>query len=331
MSVPQSRRRSNRQRGVLSKQMRASLADSTYGRSKRSPIDTLKPNAPFNAATSFLSQSPCDEIFNELVLALKCEADLDVDIHRNCYKIRGRKFLQNQMCEFQIELFRTTSAHQSFPDHIVVEFQRRNGDGFVFQRFMESMFCELRKTKIIAHSEFPAAAPSTHSAAKSPHALSPGHDAEEKQNHSELFGQHGHCDTLRVLLSALFDRSSESELRRTAANYLAGNVADNLLLVDRIVEFEPLIISKFSDLLLRSMDPQIVRSVGIALFYMMEQSETVRREALRLNLKTVCKKTLKRWTEPVEQRYGKNDKFVIRVIPSLQVAQRMSACIEVLE
>ena len=280
-------------------------------------------------------------MFNELTLALKSQSDLDLEVHRSCYKIRGRQFIQNTMCEFQIELFRTTANHPTFPRHILVEFQRRNGDGFVFQQFLHSMFVELRKTKIIAHSQFP-----DHSTT-----VDTVDDEEAEQKLDSVLtvhktADHEHTDrgmsghgvplqiddrTLEMLLGALFDYGSESEMRRTAANYLAGNIQSDLKLVDRIVRFEPLIMSKFSDLLLRCMDPQIVRSVGITLFYMMEQSDTMRREALKLNVKTVCKKTMKRWTEPVEQRYGKNDKFVIRVIPSLQVAQRMSACIEVLE
>jgi len=330
--------------------MKGSMADSTYRRTKRTPIDDLKPNAPYNEQTSFFSQCAVDEIFNELCMALKSEADLDLDIHRSCFKIRGRKFIENTMCEFQIEVFRTTSSHPTFPHHVLVEFQRRNGDGFVFQRFLHSIFTELRKTKIIAHSKFPN---TTSSSSLMMNDGNDGNDSndsvddENAQNVEEqkqaIWTQNGNGSgsvsgcmqiddrTLEMLLGALFDYKSENELRRTAANYLAGNIESNLDLVDRIVKFEPLIMSKFSDLLLRCMDPQIVRSVGITLFYMMAQSETLRREALKLNVKMVCKKTMKRWTEPVEQRYGKNDKFVIRVIPSLQVAQRMSACIEVLE
>jgi len=319
--------------------MKGAMADSTYRRTKRTPIDDLKPNAPYNEQTSFFSQCAVDEIFNELVMALKSESDLDLDVHRSCYKIRGRKFIQNRMCEFQIEVFRTTPSHPTFPRHVLVEFQRRNGDGFVFQQFLHSMFGELRKTKIIAHSKFPNPASSMLLNDGNVSVDDDDEDEDDEEQKQAICVQNvggSGClqiddRTLETLLGALFDYKSESELRRTAANFLAGNIEENLDLVDRIAKFEPLIMSKFSDLLLRCMDPQIVRSVGIALFYMMAQSETLRREALKLNVKMVCKKTMKRWTEPVEQRYGQNNKFVIRVIPSLQVAQRMSACIEVLE
>merc|ERR1719295_2394179 len=167
------------------------------------------------------------------------------------------------------------------------------------------MFCELRKTKIIAHSKFPESSSSDHYTSNL--MMNNSNDEEEQKqnkNHKQSASVHGspsrrgsnassngavHSSassryqiddrTLRMLLDALFDGKGESEMKRTAANYLAGNIQSNLDLVDRIVKFEPLIMTKFSDLLLRCMDPQIVRSVGITLFSMLQQSDTVRREA----------------------------------------------------
>jgi len=364
LPVPHSRRTRNRQTRLLSQQIQSSIEDSTYRKNKkRDRIDDLKPDAPYNAFNSFFSQCSCDEIFNELTLALKCEENIDIDIHPSGYKIRGRKFINNIMCEFQIEMFYTTNKHQKWPNHILVEFQRRNGDGFVFQQFLHSIFKELRKTDIITFSKFPNTA-YCHLSPKPLTATPINNQYQYKQNNNnndndinnnnnnnnnieekkqsiyqqDMNESNQHWQqrpkridrqTLKMLIGALF--AGDCAMCRSASSYLASNIANNMDLVDDIVKLEPHIITKFSDLLLKCVDPQIVRSIGCTLYYMLEQSDKLKNEANKLNVKTVCKKVLKRWTEPVETRYGTNNKYVIRVIPSMQVAQRMTACIEVLQ
>eukprot|EP01083_Nonionella_stella_P064949 169778_1 len=327
MPVPHSRSSIRRERGVLSEQIKSSMEASTYQRVQRDPIQHLRVGAPYNEYHSFFSTSSPDEILNELTLIFKSQPDdLDVNIHPTGYKIRGRKFINNIMCEFQVEMFYVTSKHNQYPNHILVEFQRRNGDGLVFQQFLNSIFTELNKTQIIKFTKFP-----TTRCDLSPKPLvTPLHGCEEeKKEYKSSQSEPIDSDTLEILIAALFD--GDCSMRRSSATYLANNIANNIALVRNIMRLEPHIITKFSDLLLKCVDPQIVRSIGCTLYYMLEQSNQLKDEALKLNVKTVCKKVLKRWTEPVETRYGSNNKYVIRVIPSLQVAQRMSACIQVLE
>eukprot|EP01083_Nonionella_stella_P204228 744676_1 len=155
MPIPHSRRILNKREGHLSSETQSSLEHSTWNRpQKRDGIENLKLGSPYNEYNSFFSESSPDQIFNELTLILKSEENLDINIHPTGYKIRGRKFIENIMCEFQIEMFFTTSQHKLYPNHILVEFQRRNGDGFVFQQFLNNIFTELQKTKIVKFSRF---------------------------------------------------------------------------------------------------------------------------------------------------------------------------------
>mmetsp|Transcript_23920 Transcript_23920/g.38420 ORF Transcript_23920/g.38420 Transcript_23920/m.38420 type:complete len:437 (+) Transcript_23920:81-1391(+) len=350
MPVPTTRRHRARRSGIHAQQIQQSLYESSFRRPTNGSIERLKHGAPFNAWHSFFSASSCDEIFHELTLALKSQPDLDITMHASGYKIRGRKFIRNIMCEFQIEMFDTTSSHPHYPNHILVEFQRRNGDGFVFEQFLHEMFTELAKTKLIVATKYmqspPNLSPPTPLSEfeEEEDAADAAAEAEEKLNDNEEYKTssttHWHSSsmdehTLRMLLSTLFDvAQNEVEMRRSAASFLASRIVrdgDDGRLVHDMVRFEPHIITKFSDLLLKCVDPQIVRCIGVILYHMLRQNTALKHEALKLNVKTVCEKVYKRWTEPVEKRYGSNNKYVIRVIPSLQVAQRMHACIEVLE
>ena len=364
MPIPSSRRNRARRSGLQSSQIQSSIEDSTWGQVRRDRIEDLKIGAPYNEWNSFFSSCSCDQIFQELTLALKSQQHMDINIHPSGYKIRGRKFINNTMCEFQIEMFYTTSKHKQYPNHILVEFQRRNGDGFVFQQFLHSIFKELQNTNLVSFSKFPI----TNNCYLSPKPLTSKRNddnnnnddddnrnnnddqqEEKKQNnhnhnhnnnniyHNDIDAHHWQqppkqeidTETLKMLISALF--AGDSQMCRIASSYFANNIANNINLVYDIIKLEPHIITKFSDLLLKCVDPQIVRSIGCTLYHMLEQSDKLKHEALKLNVKTVCKKVYKRWTEPVETRYGSNSKYVIRVIPSMQVADRMSACIEVLE
>mmetsp|Transcript_50981 Transcript_50981/g.81194 ORF Transcript_50981/g.81194 Transcript_50981/m.81194 type:complete len:427 (+) Transcript_50981:114-1394(+) len=354
MSVPSSRRNVARRTGVHSQQIKSSMEASTWNQTpRRGKIENLKFGAPYNAWNSFFSESSCDEILHELMLALKCQTDLDINVHATGYKIRGRKFAHNMMCEFQIEMFYTSQQHPTYPRHILVEFQRKNGDGFVFQQFVHEIFTELRKTKLIKGTKYPPGdtchlspvplqQPQTvhddldnddqreELKENDTHSTSTAHVQHTTATHSAHASRERIDDsTLKMLIHALF--AGDNQMCRSASSYLANRIEDNADLVQQIVRLEPHILTKFSDLLLKGTDPQIVRSIGCTLYHMMQQNEQLRNEALKLNVKTVCKKVYKRWTEPVETRYGSNNKYVVRVIPSMQVAQRMSACIEVLE
>ena len=248
--------------------------------------------------------------------------------------MKGRKFLNHTMCEFQIEMFRASASHKEWPHHILVEFTKRNGDGFVFQHLLDAIFKGLEKTNIVSFCTYSASS-KCHLSPSPMHVFGTANDAqfenEEKKETETAHTNKKRIDTktLKLIIDALFD--GDVAMRRSTACYLADNIANNAHLVADIVKFEPHIIMKFSDLLLKCVDPQIVRSIGCTLFNMLEQSDSLKNEALRLNVKTVCKKVYKRWTQPVETRYGKEQKYVIRVIPSMQVAQRMTACIECLE
>lgn len=361
LPVPASKTRKSRKTGQQSRQIKDSIVDSTYNQTKfKNKIEDLKDGAPYNECNSFFSQCSCDEILRELTLALKSQPDLDINIHPSGYKIRGRKFINSFMIEFQIEMFYTTNKHKNYPNHILVEFQRRNGDGFVFQQFLHSIFKELQNTNLVTFSKFPVTA----NCYLSPTPMdgkgnNNNNDEEEKKqdnthNTHNIHNRHWHGNnnrhshhnhdqdahwqhppkqidqqTLKMLIGALF--AGDNQMCRSASSYLANNIANNQGLVYDIIKLEPHIITKFSDLLLKCVDPQIVRSIGCTLYHMLQQSDKLKNEALKLNVKTVCKKVYKRWTEPVETRYGSNNKYVIRVIPSMQVAQRMNACIEVLE
>ena len=242
------------------------------------------------------------------------------------------------MCEFQIEMFRASSSHKEWPHHILVEFTKRNGDGFVFHRLLNDIFSSLEKTNIVSFCHYSASKDCHLSPQPMNGIMQQQNDSqfeceeEKKESHTtKKYTNEGKWDmkTMKMIIDALFD--GDCSMRRSAASYLADNIANNAHLVADIVKFEPHIIMKFSDLLLKCVDPQIVRSIGCTLYYMLLQSDQLKNDALRLNVKSVCKKVYKRWTQPVETRYGKEQKYVIRVIPSLQVAQRMTACIECLE
>eukprot|EP01084_Bolivina_argentea_P030939 57287_1 len=364
LPIPGSKTKRNRQRGHLTKEIKKAFEADSFP-TKREKIRDLTNDAPFDEWNSFYSQASEYEIFNNLNMSLKSQKYIDVEIHETDYKIRGRKFINNIMCEFQIEMFSTTNNHPKYPNHILVEFQRRNGDGFVFQQFLSSVFTDLRQAKIIAFSKYPQSdkcwlSPKPIGIIYDNHTHLHHHNDEwdEKQNHDHGLNHsnnnnhnHNHWPrysqnnndamdiamdididdkTLSMLVNALFN-SNNREMCRTASSWLANNIQNNSNLVNKMYKLEPMILSKFSDLLLKCVDSQIVRSIGCVLYYMVEQSNNLKDMAIQLNLKTVCKKVYKRWTQPVESRFGSNNKFVIRVIPSLQVAQRMQSCIEVLE
>ena len=71
MPIPSSRRNRARRSGVQSQQIQQSIEDSTWNQTKRDRIEDLTVEAPYNEWNSFFSQCSCDEIFQELTLALK--------------------------------------------------------------------------------------------------------------------------------------------------------------------------------------------------------------------------------------------------------------------
>ncbi|ETO20279.1 hypothetical protein RFI_16934, partial [Reticulomyxa filosa] len=68
-------------------------------------------------------------------------------------QIRGRKFLDHEMCEFHIELFRVPNDHPTYPGHVLVEMQRRSGDCIVFQNFVMDLLCKLQKRGVVVFSQ----------------------------------------------------------------------------------------------------------------------------------------------------------------------------------
>eukprot|EP00488_Nonionellina_sp_1-RS-2012_P001958 TRINITY_DN343_c0_g1_i2.p1 TRINITY_DN343_c0_g1~~TRINITY_DN343_c0_g1_i2.p1 ORF type:complete len:182 (-),score=39.01 TRINITY_DN343_c0_g1_i2:235-780(-) len=178
-------------------------------------------------------------------------------------------------------MFYVTNKHKQYANHILVEFQRRNGDGFVFGQFLNSIFNELSKTQIIQVSKFkepitiypkPLIAPQT---ARKRAELK--EEKEQKAQEKEKEGKQIDYDTLKVVISALFD--GDCTMCRSSASYLANNIANNIVLVHNIIKLEPHIIHKFSELLLKCVDPQIVRSIGSTLYYMLQQSDELKDEA----------------------------------------------------
>eukprot|EP01084_Bolivina_argentea_P048829 89888_1 len=196
--VPHSRCTINR-KTQLPSQTQESLQHSTW--QKRNPISNIKATAPYNEFNSFYSESSTDEIFNELTMILKSESQLDIITHPTDYKIRGRKFIKNIQCEFQIQMFYTTSKHKQYPNHILVEFQRRNGDGFVYQKFLNNIFIELQKTKIIKFTQF-----NVHSNGLSAQPITMDEqDEKTMQNDSRKMQLQMDYNTLKMLLNALFN------------------------------------------------------------------------------------------------------------------------------
>lgn len=124
-----------------------------------------------------------------------------------------------------------------------------------------------------------------------------------------------------------------SEEKRSAIRILTDMLdnVDSNLLIDDIFIVEPLLFTKMSKVLLKCMNAEIACAIGYILLTIISCDKKWRVKAGELHMKRVFYNVFYKWNKTNEAQCGSNRNNVLFVKPSHMVAERMCACIAVLE
>jgi len=76
------------------------------------------------------------------------------EINQRNFKVRGVAVVEDRVVKFVINMFATGQKHQR-PNHILLEFQRRDGDAWAFQVFYRSIVNQLKQKNLVHYGANP--------------------------------------------------------------------------------------------------------------------------------------------------------------------------------
>lgn len=366
LSIPKSKSKRNVQQN-LAKQLNQVVKDDTFAKTGNKSNDANNIpllEEPINELTSFFSNGTLEEILTILHVALKDQNDVDIEFHPTDYRIRGRKFSNHIMAEFQIEIFQTEDNHPLYPSHIVVEFQRRSGDGIVFQQFLNQIMRHFNQARLVVYSQYnnndndndndnnnnnrnnnnnnrrsydnsdsflsaqPLIVPCSNDMIENDEKKADTSFQPSLNNNNNNGNNNNELNkaTVELYWQMLFEGYYEN--KRLAAIFFAEN-SNNPTLIEFLLSMELNFVQRFGEILLKSLDCQVLRAIAVTLHNILSlQNDKIKQLACDCNLRLTLEKVQRRWSNTVEARLNDNNK--IQVLSSRQIAEHMQSCIGIL-
>jgi len=201
------------------------------------------------------------------------------------------------MCIFMIHIFKTSEQHR-YPGHILLEFQRRQGDAFVFQRLYRLVVDELKSQGLVQFSGNPNDEDPTVLPSVLPSLPLPGELTVEaallvpelaEGPYLDFSRDQSLCDNLIRMCRSIY-----LEPRREATSVLArgSRAAKNATLLATV----PQIIATLMKLLQDCSDLQVTRNTAVILSNLFEHVSSSREETHKHRLFKIMAQVLSRWS-----------------------------------
>lgn len=281
---------------VVNKQNEMPLAPMDDSADKESKVPLLTPCYARN--TSVVSESSPDDLLKGIASALSELPDAEFNIKR-AYKCAGKYFWEEKLCEFMIHFFRTPAEH-AHPNCILIEFQRRSGDAFAFQRLYRATVDSLKGNELVHYTGNPADQDPTNLPTQLPMLPMPLPLPDDLEDDGTLSGgpECGYLDFSRdrTLCDNLVRmcRSIYLEPRREATSVMArGSRAQNNAALLAAV---PQIIGTLINLLKDCGDLQVTRNTALVLTNMFKFASEVRETALKHRMFKIMASVFKKWS-----------------------------------
>lgn len=123
-------------------------ADRNPGRLRNLPL-------LYNRNCSVISTAPAQQVIQALGKILGTMPDCEVNFKPRNHKCSGSFFHQDRLCTFMIQMFIVPVNHENSsltPGTTLIEFQRRSGDVFAFQRVYRVVVADLEKQDLVHYS-----------------------------------------------------------------------------------------------------------------------------------------------------------------------------------
>lgn len=262
--------------------------------------------ACYGQNTSVISLANEDAILKGLDQALQGIKDVEHEVKRS-KKVSGRYFWEDKMCAFMIHLFKTEKGCTMLPEEhrhkecILLEFQRREGDAFAFQRIYRKVVASLRTCQggPLVHfsgnpndeedrTALPQELPALPMPAELTQAL-PILDAESTGTYLDFTQDKSLADNLVRMCRSIY-----LEPRREATCVLArGSRAEpNARLLAAVPQIIATLVKLFQD----CMDFQVTRNCALILTNMFKHAADARETAMRCRAFNILGSHLEKWS-----------------------------------
>lgn len=284
----------------------------------------------FNYNTSVISMTDKDALLDAIDTVLKGVDDCEHRVRRRNYKISGRYFWEDKMCAFMIHFFKTPEGCKMIPEEnshqpcILLEFQRRQGDAFAFQRIYRRIVSRLRSApngSLIHFNGNPFDADPYTLPEELPTLPLLGELTDELALlDPELAAQGSYLDFSRD--RALGDnlvrmcRSIYLEPRREATCVLARGSRSEA--TAQLLSTVPHIMAVLCQLLKDCMDIQVMRNTALVLTNLFKYAADVRGKAIQVRMLSVMGQKLHLWSG-----CGGDDRHVSKLV-SCQIGEAMT-------
>jgi len=261
----------------------------------------------YNRNTSVVSTAPPQQVIQEIGKMLGAMPDCEVNFKPQNFKCSGSFFHQDRLCSFMISMFVVPANHPNHalaPGTTLVEFQRRAGDAFSFQRIYRLVVAALEEQDLVHYSANGRRMLPTLFA---PLPMPPLLDDDDEDGRDEECGEEcGYldfsqdeavCDNLVTMMRSIY-----LEPRREASAVLARGTRSRknariLCKTNGITPTLMMILEKVNDM-------QIMRNAALILCNMLECATVVAETGLRAKMINILFKVFLRWSGVEHPKHG---------------------------
>lgn len=257
----------------------------------------------YNRNTSVVSTAPPQQVIQEIGKMLGAIPDCEVNFKPQNHKCSGSFFHQDRLCTFMIQMFVVPANHRSLaPGTTLIEFQRRSGDVFAFQRVYRLVVADLEKQNLVHYSaNGRRMLPTLFAPLPMPSLVDDDDEDEEVCGEECGYLDFSHdeavCDNLVTMMRSIY-----LEPRREATAVLARGTRSrkNARILCRTNGITPTLIQ----ILDKVDDMQVMRNAALILCNMLECATVVAETGLRSKMINILFKVFLRWSGVEDPKHG---------------------------
>lgn len=265
-----------------------------------------KLKAPYAHRSSVISNANPKHILEAIGRFLNAQTDCEFTIKKRNYKCSGKFFHQDRLCVFMIHMFLTPEDH-IHPNATVVEFQRRSGDVFSFQRIYRTAVAYLAAQKLIHFNGDPSSAdrsilPMPLQELPMPPLL----DDEDEASDDVCGPECGYLDfsqdesLCKNLVTMCRSRFLEPRREATAVLARGSRSSKNAHILANVPMITPTLVGLLQDV----NDMQVTRNCALVLTNLIECATEIRETGLRRQMVRAMCTTYRKWSGCDDPKQG---------------------------
>lgn len=259
----------------------------------------------YSRNTSVVSTAPPQQVIQEIGKMLGAMPDCEVNFKPRNFKCSGSFFHQDRLCSFMISMFvvPANNPHALAPGTTLIEFQRRAGDVFAFQRVYRLVVAALEEQDLVHYSaNGRRMLPTLFAPLPMPSLLDDDEDGDdeicgEECGYLDFSHEEAVCDNLVTMMRSIY-----LEPRREATAVLARGTRSrkNARILCKTNGITPTLM-----MILQQMnDMQVMRNAALILCNMLECATVVAETGLRAKMINILFKVFLRWSGVENPKHG---------------------------